>query len=278
MSRLLTPILALACLVAAIAVRAGEIRFAPLPLVDEKGLRAEYLPLLDYLGARTGDTYRWTFHARYPDLLRAMQEDQVDLVVLGPLPYVKLMQQSRHFEPLVRFLEKDGRGDYDCVLLAFGTDRALKLRDIRGKRIGLTQSDSTCGYLAVASMLARAGRAPGKDGNRFEYAGNHTRAALGVAQGRYDVAGLKRSQADKYLGLDLHVIAQSGPYPAFALVANTRTLDAGRRAAIRSAILAADAGLRESWGESIRHGAQPVRDADYDHVRRLLKEIGPIPE
>ncbi len=270
--------LLLLCLLLSAQAEAETIRFAPLPLVDEKTLRAEYLPLLDYLGKQTGDAYRWIFFPKYPAMLQAMQDGQVDLAILGPLPYIKLTERAKYFEPLVQFREKDGHADYDCVLVAFGADRTLKLKDIKGKRIGLTQAESTCGYFAVASMLKTAGRAPDKDGNRYEYAGNHTKAALGVAQGRYDIAGLKRSQAEKYLGLNLHIIAESGPYPAFALVANTRTLPEARRAAIRQALLTVDDATRASWGEAIKFGVVAARDAGYSAARARVDALGGIPE
>lgn len=260
------------------ATHAETLRFAPLPLVDEKALRAEYLPLLDYLGKQTGAAYTWSFYPKYPAMLQSLIDDQLDLAILGPLPYARLSARARHFEPLVQFREKDGRAEYDCVLVAYAADRALKLKDIKGKRIGLTQAESTCGYFAVASMLKKAGRAPDKDGNRYEYAGNHTRAALGVVQGRFDVAGLKRSQAEKYLSLDLHVIAESGPYPGFALVVNTRTVSPERRAAIRQALLGADVATRAGWGDAIKFGAVDANDASYNPTRQRIDALGEIPE
>jgi phosphonate transport system substrate-binding protein len=268
----------LVCLLFSTSVAAETLRFAPLPLVDEKTLRADYLPMLEYLGKQTGDSYRWNFFPKYPDLLQAMILGEIDLAILGPLPYARLTARARYFEPLVQFREKDGRADYDCVLVVFGKDRALKLKDIKDKRIGLTQAESTCGYFAVASMLKQAGRGPDKDGNRYEYAGNHSNAALGVIQGRYDIAGLKRNQAEKYRSLDLHVIAESGPYPAFALVANTRTLTPDRRAAIRRALLSVDAATRAGWSEATRFGAVAASDADYADTRARIDALGSIPE
>lgn len=268
----------LVCLLLSTSASAEELRFAPLPLVDEKTLRAEYLPMLDYLGKQTGDSYRWNFIPKYPEMLQAMIDGEIDLAILGPLPYARLTARARHFEPLVQFREKDGRADYDCVLVAFGKDRTLKLKDIKGKRLGLTQAESTCGYFAVASMLKQAGRAPDKDGNRYEYAGNHSKAALGVVQGRYDIAGLKRSQAEKYRSLDLHVIAESGPYPAFALVVNTLTVSPARSALIRRALLKVDEVTRSGWSETIRHGFVAASDADYADTRARIAELGSVPD
>jgi phosphonate transport system substrate-binding protein len=272
-------LMALACIsVLATFAQSETIRFAPIPMVDEQTLRAEYLPMLGYLGKKTGDVYEWVYLPKYPDLIQAMIDGHVDLAVLGSLPYVMLTRRAADFEPLARFREKDGRADYDCALVAFGADHVLKPRDIRGKRIGLTQPASTCGYLAVSRLLKKVGLAIDKGGNRFEYAGNHTKAALGVVQGRYDVAGLKRSEADKYADLGLRVIAETGPYPALTLVANTRRLSKERRALIRAVLLDADARARAAWGEGLRAGAAPAKDSDYTVTRRQLTELGTIPE
>lgn len=265
------------CLILALDTWAGTVRFAPLPVTDEKDLRTQYLPMLEYLSAKTGDQYQWVFIPKYPDLINAMLTGQVDLAVMGPLPYVMLSNRSNAFEPLVQILENDGKTTYDCVMLAFGEDRKLKLGDIRNKKIGLTQPESTCGYLAVAYMLKHAGRAPNRDGNTYEYAGTHSKAALRVAQGRYDVAGLKRSQAEPYLGLDLHVIAETGPYPAFALIANTRTLTPTRRSAIRDALLRVSESTLSTWSPFLRNGLEPAHDDVYNHVRKQLSTIGEIP-
>jgi phosphonate transport system substrate-binding protein len=111
----------------------------------------------------------------------------------------------------------------------------------------------------------------------FEYAGNHTKAALGVIQGRYDIAGLKQDQADKYSHMDLHVIARQGPYPAFALVANSQTLSAERRAAVRQWMLSVDPATRATWGDALRMGTASAHDADYNVVRASAEAIGDIP-
>ncbi|TCJ11934.1 hypothetical protein EZJ19_13280 [Parasulfuritortus cantonensis] len=257
--------------------QADTIRFAPLPLVDEKTLRTQYLPMLDYLAAKTGDDYRWVYYEQYHDLLAALVDDKVDLAVLGPLPYAEISGRKGGFEALVEFLESDGKADYHCALVSFGPAGKLTLRDIRDKRIGLTQPESTCGYFAVALMLKRVGLAPDRDGNRFEYADDHTKAALGVLQGRYDVAGVKRNLADRYAHLGLTVIAEAGPFPAFVLVANSRRLSVAKRRAIRAAMLAADPAARAEWGGLIQRGTVPVQEELYEEVRRNLETVAPIP-
>jgi phosphonate transport system substrate-binding protein len=252
---------------------AQPIRFAALPMVDERSLRGQFLPMLDHLARRTGLEFQWTYFPKYDDLLRALREDQLDLAYLGPLPYVKLTERDRRFESLARFLEQDGSQGYDCALVAFPPDGLTNARQIAGKRIGLTQPESTCGHFAVSVMLDRAGRRLEGDGNQHEYAGGHDKAILGVLHGRYDVAGVKLAIVRRYASLGIRAIDRVGPYPGFALVANARTLSPGRRGAIRDALLAASPEERGGWGEPLRHGAIAARDEDYARLRADLRRL-----
>lgn len=88
-----------------------------------------------------------------------------------------------------------------------------------------------------------------------------------MARGDYDAGGLKTAIAQKYAHLGLKVIAESLPLPSFALIANGKRLSAVRIAEIRAALVGP--GQRVTWGDSIRHGAVPAADRDYDAVRGL---------
>lgn len=85
--------LLLLCLLLSAQAEAETIRFAPLPLVDEKTLRAEYLPLLRLPLQQTGDAYRLIL-LKYPAMLQATRTAMFDLAILGPLPYIKLTERA----------------------------------------------------------------------------------------------------------------------------------------------------------------------------------------
>lgn len=252
------------------------IRFAPLPLLDERTLRGQFLPMLDYLSRRTQTAFQWVYLPRYEAVLQALAADRIDLAFLGPLPYLALSEDDRHFAPIVHFLESNGRHDYDCALVTFAPDGLGHVRDIRNKRIGLTQPYSTCGHFAVSLMLRRAGRDLEGEGNRYEYAGGHDKAILGVLRGTYDVAGAKRAIAERYTNLGITVIDRIGPFPGFVLVANNRTLSAQQRKRIRDALLTTDAATRSSWGEPLRNGAIAAEDKDFAALRNTLRGL-PMP-
>jgi phosphonate transport system substrate-binding protein len=269
-------------------VAAGDggaaIRFAPLPMEDGEVVHEQFRGLMDYLSESVGRPVSWVAFEDYGRLLAAFRAGEIDLAYLGPLPYVILHRESPAARPLCCFREADGAPGYTCSLVALG-DSGLTPEHLDGTLLGLTQPYSTCGYLATCQMLRRAGRRLQGDGIAFEYAGSHSKAALGVVAGRYDVAGVKTSIARRYAHLYLDPIAESSVFPGFAMVANTATLDEETVAALTSALLRLDPDVpgqlsarMASWGEQLRHGTGPAGECDYSAVAEVLGRMPwPIP-
>ena len=285
--RNLMPIFALllsAGLHAAETQESSELRFAPLPLEDRKIIHEQFQGFTNYLSDSVKQPFNWVYLTDYADIIEQFSQEQIDLAYLGPLPYVILKRQFPDAEPLACFREADGSPSYTCSLVSYGGS-GLALENLKGVHIGLTQPYSTCGYLAVTQMLGRAGLALDRDGNRFTYAGSHSAAALGVAQGKYDVAGVKTVIAERYAHLDLTSVATSSHFPGFTLVANSRTVPAETIAALRQALLELDPSgkpahkkLMASWGKHIRNGAVAAEQCDYSGVDGTLDSLPwPIP-
>jgi phosphonate transport system substrate-binding protein len=260
------------------------IRFAPLPLENTKIVHEQFQGLADYLQEETGLTIHWVRLSDYADIVEQFRAGDIDLSYLGPLPYVILARDHPATRPLCCFRDTDGAAAYTCSLVAFGGSGLTRIR-LKGVRFGLTQRYSTCGYLAASQMLATAGLSLGGDGNSFSYAGSHSDAALGVVQGRYDVAGIKTAIAGRYKHMDLDVIATSPAYPGFNLVANAATLDPATIDRLQAALLRLDpeahpelAGRMQGWGDPVRHGTVPPSECDYSGVAASLADLPwPIP-
>lgn len=250
--------------------------FAPLPMENPETIVAQWKPLLNQVGKALGVTVRIEYVAHYGEIIDKFRAGKIDLAPLGPLPYVVLREAFEPVTPLVHLNESDGRADYTCALVAPAESKlaARDLKDIKGRKVALTQPLSTCGYLGADSMLRGAGGALEK--SRYRYLGQHDAVALAVMRGEFDLGSMKTQIARKYAGLGLAVIAETAPLPGFALVANGATVSPERIAKIRKLLLDADAATRSDWGIA-RHGATPAKDSDYDAVRRLRGQTK-IPE
>jgi phosphonate transport system substrate-binding protein len=250
------------------------LRFAPLPLENREAMLRQFLPLADHLQRKLGQPVELVFHDRYDALLDAFTRGELDLALIGPLPYVRLRERHAHAVPLAHFVEADRQPTYRCALVDFAGDGVAPAA-LRGRELALTQPLSTCGPLAADALLRRYADF-GLDQVRVRHFATHDAVALAVVAGEHPAGTLKESIARKFATLGLRVRALSEPFPAFALVANAATLSPARRQALSRALLLATAEERTAWGHDWRHGLRPARDADYAAVRRLAMP-GPLP-
>jgi phosphonate transport system substrate-binding protein len=254
--------------------------FAPLPMEQPETVVRQVRPMLAYLERKLGSGFRIEYSEDYDDVLSKFREGKVDLVYLGPLPYVALREGFAQAVPVVHFLEKSGKPTYTCAIVVAG--EKVSLSSLKGKKIALTQPLSTCGYLATDGLLRQAGLS--LEQTRYRYLDKHDEVALAVTRGEFDAGGLKTTIARKYGHMGLSVVAETQSLPSFALIANGRTMRPEAIEAIRRSLVAlqplkeaGDAEITRLWGESIRNGAVAASDADYDAVRRLRAQAD-IPE
>jgi len=267
----------LACITALLfsGIAAAEtLSFAPLPMETAETVAGQWKPLLDHIEKSLGVTLRIEYSESYGEILDKFRAGKIDLAYLGPLPYVALREKFPQATPIVHFNEKNGKPAYTCAIVALA-DAKLGLKDIKGKKVALTQPLSTCGYLSTDGLLRQAGAT--LEQNRYRYLDKHDEVALAVTRGEFDAGGLKTAIGKKYAHLGLAVIAETAPLPGFALVANASTVKGERIAQIQKMLESVDAATRNAWGDNIRHGAVAARDADYDTVRKLRARAD-IPE
>lgn len=256
------------------AQAAEPLAFALLPMETPETVTIQWKPALDYLAKVLGTPLRIDYSDSYAAVLEKFEAGKLDLAYLGSLPYVALKECFPAAVPVVHFNEMDGQPNYTCAIVALA-ERKLKADDLRGKTIALTQPLSTCGYLATDSLLRRAGSDLEK--NRYRYLDRHDAVAIAVARGDFDAGGLKTAIGQKYAYVGLRVIAESPPLPGFALITNGARLSPERIAAIRTALVGADAAQCATWGDNTKHGVVPAADKDFDALRKLRARAD-IPE
>ncbi len=252
------------------AAQTGPIRFAPLPMENREAMVLQFRPMATFLEQRLGRPVVFDFSDSYAKILEKFLANTIDLAYLGPLPYVELRAKDDQAEPLVLFREESGQPMYTCAIVTLA-DQPLSLTALTNRRFALTQPLSTCGYLAVNGLLQERGS--NLEANRYRYLDKHDAVALAVIRGEFEAGGLKTSIAKRYNHLGLQVLAETPPFPGFALVGNRQTLAEPTLQAIRTALTGldpagADQAMLTQWGASIRYGAVAATDADYQALRR----------
>jgi phosphonate transport system substrate-binding protein len=258
--------------IAASLAAEAPLRFAPLPMISQESMAREYIGPVRYLEEKSGRPIVLVHTQDYRALIERFRRNEIDLAYVGPLPYVMLSQDFEAAEPLVRFLEPDGRTSYTCALVVFGNDKPSP-ETMQGKRLALPDKLSTCAEIGTGAILRQMGMSLGVlERNHLD---RHDAVAMAVILGQADLGGMKTAIARKYASLGLRVVAESPPMPGFVLVANRNTVPAETRRQLREALLAlhprenpADAERMRDWGGGMRHGAVTAEEADFDALRR----------
>ncbi len=252
--------------------------------------RERWHPLANYLNQQIPG-YRFSLEVlNYPELERAVQNRQVDIVLTQPAHYIILAQKHDLFSPLATLVGKAG----DQALPNFGgviVTRAGRqdintLSDLRGKRIAATSRASLGGFQAQALELKRLGISLPGSAQLIETGMPHDQAIDALLTDRADVTfvrtgvleGLFREGAIQPEQLKL-LQAEGIPdypfrlstrlYPQWALAAMPWADDGLARHLVTAAMNLPHGGaLAESLG--IQGFTIP---GDYHSVELLLREL-----
>ncbi|WP_167320717.1 PhnD/SsuA/transferrin family substrate-binding protein [Desulfocapsa sulfexigens] len=270
-------LLFLVCLCAMPAV-AREIFFAPLPMEQKEKVIRQIMPMLHFLEKPLGQHLSVKYFSNYEEILDKFKTEEIDLVILGPLPYVQLRETYPDAEPVVRFLNEQGEGTYTCALVTGVESGLTSIAALKEQRLALTQPHSTCGYLCTDNLLQQVGLSV--NDTDFQYLGSHQEVALAVIRGEFKAGGIKSSIGKKYVHLGLQFLAESASLPGFVLVANKRTLTDKQIEILRNVLLQlrpldnpTHRKLVEEWGQGIRYGTLIAHDSDYDVIRDQLRGV-----
>jgi phosphonate transport system substrate-binding protein len=244
---------------------ARELVYVPLPIENQSAVLADHAPMITYLADKLGVTIRIRYEKDDARILQLFKEGKVDLVQLGPLPYVTLKKEYARALPLVIMNEADGRPRYTCALVT-SFDGPQSVEDIDSP-LALTQFFSTCGYFSASLLLKKHKLDIEKLG--YEYMGTHENVALAVVRGEPITGSLKTEVARRYENLTLKILEETPPFPGFLIVGNTVTLPPEQIERIRDILLQAPPEARSAWRAG-QYGFSPVSGNDFDQFTRYM--------
>ncbi len=232
--------------------------FAPLPILNKKDVYEDFYPMIKLLEKKLNKEIVFFYSENYENILEAFKESQIDLAYLGPLPYLKLQEEYQFVEPLVFFKNENDSKFYTCSLVKF-------IKSENMKKVALTQPLSTCGYLAVNSLLSNK-----LQDYKYRYLGKHDEVALSIIRGDFDIGGVKSSIVKDYYHLGLEEISKTDNLPGFSLVGNSKTLSKSELNELQNILLSINKQEYSNWGKDIRYGMEKVFDEDYDKLRQMF--------
>ncbi len=257
------------------------IRLAPLPTINSQSILKQYEPMARYLSSAIGEKIEIAYYADYRQVVTALRDGEVQLAVLGPVPYVMARREQRAIIPLVRFLESNGEEEYTCTLFVREKSTVREAGLIKNLDISLPQKLSTCGYFGAEEILRSYSLSVKQ--NRFSYAGSHSNVVLSILLGESDAGVVKTSIFRQYIHHGLVPLAETKPFPGFALASLEHGLLGAQKEKIIRALTVLnprtnlrDKKLMASWSAELRNGAIRANPEDYAPMEAAVLALGEI--
>jgi len=253
---------------------AAELTLGVHPFKPPSKLVAAFSPLTDYLGARLGEPVTLRIAKDYQSHIDAVGRGELDLAYLGPVAYVELREQYGKFPLLAR--QQIGKSPvFHGKIFVRQESPIRKLSDLAGKRFGFGEPHSTMSHLLPRYTLWQAG-IPVERLAAYKFVGDHVNVVLGVLSGDFDAGAVKEDVYYEYQGRGLREIATTPAVSDHVFVAG-RQVPAERVKQVRDLLLQLD---RDPRGTAILRSLTPgvtalvpVRDGDYDSLRRVLRKL-----
>lgn len=127
--------------------------------------------------------------ADYDGTIQGLLGGTLDYAELGASGYAKIyLEDADAVEPILTTVQTDGATGYYSIMVARKDSGITSLADLKGKKLGFADPDSTSGYLIpVTSLPADLGNAPVKDYFASTgFGGGHENLVLEVLKGTFD--------------------------------------------------------------------------------------------
>ncbi|ASY72444.1 phosphonate ABC transporter substrate-binding protein [Sinorhizobium fredii] len=148
-----------------------------------------YQCLVDQLPAAIGVEKVSLFPAAdYDGVIQGLLGGTLDYAELGASGYAKIyLAKADAVEPILTTVQTDGATGYHSIMVARKDSGITKLEDLKGKKLGFADPDSTSGYLVPLVTLPETIGAPVKEYfGETGFGGGHENLVLEVLKGTFD--------------------------------------------------------------------------------------------
>lgn len=126
--------------------------------------------------------------ADYDGVIQGLLGGTLDYAELGASGYAKIyLAKADAVEPILTTIQTDGSTGYHSIMVARKDSGITKIEDLKGKKLGFADPDSTSGYLVPLVTLPEAIGAPVKEFfGETGFGGGHENLVLEVVKGTFD--------------------------------------------------------------------------------------------
>lgn len=138
--------------------------------------------------------------ADYDGVIQGLLGGTLDYAELGASGYAKVyLKDPKAVEPILTTVQTDGSTGYYSVMVARKDSGMTKLDDMKGKKLGFADPDSTSGFLVPSVTLPAAVKGEIKDYfGSTGFGGGHENLVLEVVKGNFDAGTTWSSGVGKF--------------------------------------------------------------------------------
>ncbi|WP_075291795.1 phosphonate ABC transporter substrate-binding protein [Pararhizobium arenae] len=154
--------------------------------------------------------------ADYDGVIQGLLGGTLDYAELGASGFAKIyLAKADAVEPILTTVQTDGSTGYHSIMVARKDSGITKIEDLKGKKLGFADPDSTSGYLVPLVTLPEAIGAPVKEYfAETGFGGGHENLVLEVLKGTFDAGTTFGSGVgewkDGYTSGNLHKMVEKG--------------------------------------------------------------------
>lgn len=213
----------------------------------------------------------------YNTAVDLLVKEKVQVAVLGPLTYLQAKERNPKIEPIVVPINKStGRPWYKSVIVINSGSGIKTINDLKGKRLGFVNKQSTSGYMFPVIHLLDIGFDFDSDFASVEFFKSHDKTLAALLNGKVDAIAIESKFYDQAkesgtINDSYPVIWQSEPIPEFPVVVSQK-LPPELIIQLKEAFISVPIGMLSLEGIP-SNGYTLVQDSDYDRVKQVKKQL-----
>jgi phosphonate transport system substrate-binding protein len=153
--------------------------------VEDRAKR--WQPTRDYLSKSLGVPVKWREATDYAGIIEALKAKKIELAWFGPASFARAwIVTNGKAVPLAAEIDKDGGFGYFGVIIVKSDSPYKEIGDLKGKRFGFADPNSTSGYQAPNFFLTEQGYKPEEFFGKTAFSGSHENSVKMLYEGNFD--------------------------------------------------------------------------------------------
>jgi phosphonate transport system substrate-binding protein len=144
-------------------------------------------PFMNYLERELDIPVKWREATDYAGVIEALKAKKVQLAWFGPASFARAwIVTDGQAVPLAAEIDKDGGFGYFGVIIVKKDSPYQSVKDLKGKRFGFADPNSTSGYQAPKFFLSEEGYEPDQFFGTTTFSGSHENSVKMLYDGQFD--------------------------------------------------------------------------------------------